>query len=151
MIFKKVFFQIFSIEDEIKKGRWKRARFALAFADFWAELTLRSFFKKWAPLLPRSWKKERRSIMLYYPHIKLSLPRDEVFMYRETATTVGILWSFDSLGFKRNSSWNYVVYILNCRPEYPISSLVLFDAAKITLTIQNLEILIFFNYRTPLG
>ena len=37
-----------------------------------------------------------------------------------------ILWSRDSLDFKRlygNSSWNYVVYILNCRLIYPISSL----------------------------
>ena len=39
---------------------------------------------------------------------------------------LGILWSRDRLGFKRlcgNSSSNCVVYILNCRPVYPISSL----------------------------
>ena len=34
---------------------------------------------------------------------------------------LGILWSRDRLSFKRlcgNSSWNFLVYILNCRPVY---------------------------------
>ena len=46
--------------------------------------------------------------------------------YRETTTRYFMVTWRDSIGFNRlcgNCSWNYVVYILNCRPVYPRSSL----------------------------
>ena len=49
---------------------------------------------------------------------------------------LGILWSRDSLGFNRlcgNSSWNYVVFILNCMPVYPISSLNAMEQSHLTI------------------